>query len=178
MKNLDDLNVKIFADGADKDSMIKMYNKSIIKGLTTNPTLMKKAGVLNYEDFSKDILKIIKTKSLSLEVFSDELVEMKRQAIEISKWASNVYVKIPITNTAKESTLNIIEELSSNGVKVNVTAIMTIEQVKEPKKKKNRTGLLLLLIAGGGAGYAFSSGMLDSDDESNVELELPPGPPN
>lgn len=131
MRNLDSLNVKIFADGADKNGMIEMYNKPFIKGLTTNPTLMKKAGITDYESFAKDILKTVTDKPLSLEVFSDDLDEMKRQAIKIASWADNVYVKIPITNTKKESTCSLIKELSDNGVKLNITAIMTLEQVRD-----------------------------------------------
>lgn len=130
MNKIEKLNVKLFADGADKSSMLEMYSKSHIKGLTTNPTLMKKAGISDYEKFSKDILETITDKSLSLEVFSDELHEMKRQALEITKWAENVYVKIPISNTKNESTINLIKELSDNGVKLNITAIMTMNQVE------------------------------------------------
>ena len=131
MNSTQNLNDKIFADGADKEAMIDMYNKEYIKGLTTNPTLMKKAGITNYENFAKDILKTVKEKPLSLEVFSDEIKEMERQAMKISKWANNVYVKIPITNTKGEPTAELIKTLSYNGVKLNVTAIMTLEQVKE-----------------------------------------------
>jgi transaldolase len=129
MHILNSLKVKIFADGADKNGMIEMYNKSFIKGLTTNPTLMKRAGITNYESFAKDVLKTITDKPLSLEVFSDEFGEMKRQALKMATWGSNVYVKIPITNTKKESTCSLVKELSDNGVKLNITAIMTLEQV-------------------------------------------------
>ncbi len=131
MKNLDFLKVKIFADGADKQGMIEMYNKPFIKGLTTNPTLMKKAGITDYESFAKDMLSIISDKPISFEVFSDEMKEMKRQALKIAKWGANVYVKIPVTNTKKESTCSLIKELSDMGVKLNVTAIMTLEQVRD-----------------------------------------------
>jgi len=131
MGNIDSLKVKIFADGADKAGMIEMYTKPLIKGLTTNPTLMKKAGITDYEGFAKDILKVIIDKPLSLEVFSDDLDEMKRQAVKIAAWADNVYVKIPITNTKKESTCTIVKELSDSGVKLNITAIMTLEQVRD-----------------------------------------------
>lgn len=131
MINLDSLKVKIFADGADKNGMIEMYNKPFIKGLTTNPTLMKKAGITNYESFAKDILKTVTDKPLSFEVFSDDLVEMKRQALKIATWGNNVYVKIPITNTKKESTCSLIKELSDSGVKLNITAMMTLKQVRD-----------------------------------------------
>jgi len=131
MINLDSLKVKIFADGADKNGMIEMYNKPYIKGLTTNPTLMKKAGITDYESFAKDILKTVTDKPISFEVFSDDIAEMKRQALKIATWGDNVYVKIPITNTKKESTCALIKELSDSGVKLNVTAMMTLKQVRE-----------------------------------------------
>jgi transaldolase len=111
--------------------MLEMYDKPYIKGLTTNPTLMKKAGITNYRAFCKDILKIIKDKPLSFEVFSDDFNEMERQAMEISSWGDNVYVKIPITNTKQESSCELIKRLSGNGVKLNVTAIMTLSQVRD-----------------------------------------------
>jgi transaldolase len=130
MKNIESLNVKIFADGADKQGMIEMYNKSYIKGLTTNPTLMKKAGITDYEAFAKDILQTITDKPLSFEVFSDDMEEMKRQALKIAQWGENVYVKIPITNTKKISTIPLIRELSNSGVKINITAMMTLDQVR------------------------------------------------
>ncbi len=137
MKNIENLNVKIFADGADKASMLEMYNKPFIKGLTTNPTLMKKAGIKDYEAFSKDILQTINDKSLSLEVFSDEIDEMRRQALEIATWAENVYVKIPVSNSKNVSTTNLIKELSDNGVKLNITAILTNNQVEDVVKSLN-----------------------------------------
>lgn len=124
------MKIKIFADGADKNTMLEMYNDPLIKGLTTNPTLMKKAGVIDYKEFALDILSLIKDKSISFEVFSDEIEEMKKQALEIASWSTNVYVKIPITNTKGESTYKLIEFLGKNGVNVNVTAIMTLEQVE------------------------------------------------
>ena len=123
------MNVKLFADGADKKVMLEMYKNPLISGLTTNPTLMKKAGITNYKKFALDILSEIKDVSISFEVFSDDLEEMERQALEISSWVENVYVKIPITNTKGESTYQLIENLANQGVKVNVTAIMTYEQV-------------------------------------------------
>lgn len=131
MSNIDNLNVKIFADGADKAGMIEMYEKSFIKGLTTNPTLMKKAGVTDYRAFCKDILKTVTSKPLSFEVFSDDFVEMERQALEIASWGENVYVKLPISNTKGEPCYPLVEALVSRGVKVNVTAIMTIDQVRK-----------------------------------------------
>lgn len=125
-----ELKVKLFADGADKTDMLKMNSDSMIQGLTTNPTLMKKAGISDYESFCKDILQKVDTKPISFEVFSDDLNEMEVQARKISTWGPNVYVKIPITNTKREFTYKLIKSLSSEGVKLNITAIMTIEQVK------------------------------------------------
>lgn len=121
---------KIFADGANKDSMLSLYKNPAIAGFTTNPTLMRKAGVSDYRAFALDILRVIKDKPISFEVFSDEFHEMELQAREIASWGENVYVKIPITNTRSESSIPLIERLSRDGVKVNVTAILTAEQVK------------------------------------------------
>lgn len=125
------LKVKIFADGADKAGILKMTANPLIKGFTTNPTLMRKAGVVNYEAFAKDILSSISDKPISFEVFSDEFEEMHRQALQISSWAKNVYVKIPVTNTRGESAVPLIRRLAPTGVKMNVTAIFTHEQIKE-----------------------------------------------
>jgi len=129
--SLDTLKVKIFADGADAPEMLEMYSKPFIKGLTTNPTLMRKAGISNYRAFAHEILVQIRDKPLSLEVVSDEFAEMERQAFEISGWADNVYVKIPVTNTRGEASYALIRRLASRGVKLNVTAIMTLAQVGE-----------------------------------------------
>lgn len=124
------LNVKIFADGADKSTMLEMYAKSHIHGLTTNPTLMRKSGITDYKKFCLDILQSIKDKPLSFEVFSDDFKEMERQALEIASWGDNVYVKIPITNTKKETCYDLVNTLSHQGVKLNVTALMTLDQVQ------------------------------------------------
>ena len=129
-RTLKDLQVKIFADGADKKGMLELNANPLIQGLTTNPTLMRKAGLTDFEAFARDILQTITVKPLSLEVFSDEFPEMKRQALKIKGWGENVYVKIPITNTRGESALPLIKELANEGVKLNVTAILTLEQVK------------------------------------------------
>lgn len=128
---IEDLKVKIFADGADLQEMIGMSEKSFISGLTTNPTLMRKAGVLDYRKFARDVLTEIQSKPISFEVFSDDLTEMKNQALEIASWGENVYVKIPISNTLGLSTSDVVYELTTAGVKVNVTAIMTPSQVEE-----------------------------------------------
>ena len=124
------LNVKLFADGADKAGILEMNANPIISGFTTNPTLMRNAGVKDYKTFALDILSHISDKPISLEVFSDDFNIMEEQALEISSWAENVYVKIPITNTKAESSVELIDRLSANNVKINVTAIMTIDQVK------------------------------------------------
>ena len=131
IEELKKLQVKLFADGADLAGMLEMYSKPYIQGLTTNPTLMKKAGIINYEKFARDVLLRISDKPISFEVFSDDLNEMVIQARKISSWGSNVYVKIPITNTQGISTLPIIETLTQENIKINVTAIMTVDQVKE-----------------------------------------------
>jgi transaldolase len=128
-RTLKDLAVKIFADGADKKGMLELNANPLIQGLTTNPTLMRKAGLTDFEAFARDVLQTITVKPLSLEVFSDEFAEMKRQGLKINGWGKNVYVKIPITNTRNESSLPLIKELASEGVKLNVTAILTLEQV-------------------------------------------------
>lgn len=128
---IEDLKVKIFADGADLQEMIVMSEKSYISGLTTNPTLMRKAGVLDYRKFARDVLTEIQSKPISFEVFSDDLTEMKNQALEIASWGDNVYVKIPISNTLGLSTSDVVHELTTGGVKVNITAIMTSNQVEE-----------------------------------------------
>ena len=124
-------NIKIFADGANFDEMINLSNSSFIKGLTTNPSLMKKNKVKNYEEFAKKVLKKIKKKPISFEVFSDDLEGMKQQAEIINSWGKNVYVKIPITNTKNISTVDVIKYLSDKSIKLNITAIMTVDQVKK-----------------------------------------------
>ena len=125
-----DLPIKIFADGADRDGIAALYAKPYIKGLTTNPRLMRKVGILDYEKFAREVLQVVKEKPISFEVLSDEFSEMRRQALKIGKWQENVYVKIPITNTRGESALPLISELSKEAVKLNVTAILTREQVE------------------------------------------------
>jgi transaldolase len=129
--SIESLKIKLFADGADLAGMIEMAAKPYIAGLTTNPTLMRKAGVTNYEKFAKHVLREITEKPISFEVFSDDLNEMKIQGAKIASWGENVYVKIPITNTRRETTQTVVGYLTSIGVKVNVTALMTTEQVAE-----------------------------------------------
>jgi transaldolase len=128
--NAAELSVKIFADGADKKQIRNASANPLIKGFTTNPTLMRKSGVTNYEAFAKEVIEIIPDHSLSLEVFADDLPEMERQAREIAGWGRNVYVKVPITNTKGEATSPILERLSGDGIRLNVTALMTEAQVQ------------------------------------------------
>ena len=130
MQSLSKLRVKIFADGADKASMLALNGNRLIAGLTTNPTLMRKAGISDFEAFAREILETISVKPISLEVFADDFDEMRRQAIKIAGWGENVYVKIPITNTCCESSLPLIRDLSNEGVKLNITAILTLDQVR------------------------------------------------
>jgi transaldolase len=124
------LKVKIFADGADRAAILELYKNPFIQGFTTNPTLMRKAGVTEYEAFAHDILREVKNRPISFEVFSDEFAEMESQAMKLNSWGENVYVKIPVTNTRGESAAPLIARLASRGVKVNATAILTLEQVR------------------------------------------------
>ena len=122
--------IKLFADGADKQGILEMYNNPSIDGFTTNPTLMRKAGITDYVTFAKEILNEITDKPVSFEVFADEYKEMEQQALKISKWGENVYVKIPVMNTKMIPSYELIRHLSLKGVKINITAIMTLEQVR------------------------------------------------
>jgi transaldolase len=126
--------IKIFADGASVPSILAATKNPRIAGFTTNPTLMRKDGVSDYRAFAKEVLGYVKTQPISFEVFADEFAEMRRQALEIKTWGENVYVKIPITNTRRESAIPLVKELASSGVKLNVTAICTLEQVGETAK--------------------------------------------
>ena len=130
MNALDILKVKIYADGADRDGMREMYAKPYIQGFTTNPTLMKKAGITDYKAFAHEILQAIPDRPISFEVFADEFTDMERQALEIKTWGENVYVKIPVSNTRQEMAYDLIERLSGAGVHLNVTAMLTLEQVQ------------------------------------------------
>lgn len=131
MNDIAKFQVKIFADGADKAGMVEMAAKPYIQGLTTNPTLMRKAGITDYKAFAQDILKVITDKPISFEVFSDDFDEMEKQAVEIASWADNVYVKIPVTNTKREPAYSLVKRLSKKGIKLNVTAIMSLDQVRD-----------------------------------------------
>ena len=129
--NVSDLRVKLFADGADRAGMLEMYRKPWISGFTTNPTLMHKAGIKDYEAFARDILHAIPDRPISLEVFADEFDQMERQALKIAEWGENVYVKIPVTNTRREPAYHLICRLSRRGVKLNVTALLALDQVRD-----------------------------------------------
>ena len=131
MTRVDQLSVKIFADGADLAGMLELYRQPYIKGFTTNPTLMRTAGITDYRAFAREVLEAIPDRPISFEVFSDEFVEMERQAREIASWGGNVYVKIPVTNTRGESACDLIHRLSHSDVKVNVTALLPLSQVSE-----------------------------------------------
>lgn len=128
---IDGLRVKIYADGADRDAMLEMYEKPWIAGFTTNPTLMRKSGVSDYRVFATEILRRIPDRSISLEVFADDFDEMQRQAKEIASWGRNVLVKIPITNTRGESSVPLLARLARAGIPVNVTALLTLDQVRQ-----------------------------------------------
>ena len=130
VKGLSELEIAIFADGAEKAGMLEMYAKPYIQGFTTNPTLMRKAGVTDYESFARDILRVIPDRPISFEVFADEFTEMERQARSIATWGKNVAVKIPITNTRRESSIPLVRRLAHDGIPLNVTAIFTLDQVQ------------------------------------------------
>jgi transaldolase len=149
MTKINDLNIKLFADGADKKAMLEMYKNPYVQGFTTNPTLMKKAGISDYKAFALDILQAIPDRSLSFEVFADELDEMESQAHEIASWGQNVAVKIPVMNTKGQFTGPLLKKLSNNGIVLNVTAIFTLEQVKAVADCLNKdTAAIISVFAG------------------------------
>jgi transaldolase len=123
--------IKLFSDGADLKSMFAMNDNPLVSGMTTNPSLMKKAGIRDYRAFAKELLATVTKKPVSLEVFSDEISEMERQANEIGSWGKNVYVKIPVTNSKGQSTLDLVKKLTQRGVNLNITAILTLKQIEE-----------------------------------------------
>ena len=130
MTPLQKLRVKIFADGADIAGMLQLYANPLIQGMTTNPTLMNKSGIRDYEGFAKDVLRTVKDKPISFEVFSDDFAEMRRQALKIAAWQENVFVKIPVMNPAGAASYDLIRDLASAGVRLNITAILTVDQVR------------------------------------------------
>jgi transaldolase len=131
MKSIADLKLKLFADGADQADILRMYANPVIRGFTTNPTLMRKAGVTDYERFARDILAAVPDRPISFEVFSDDFAEMDRQARRIASWGSQVNVKIPVTNTRGQSSAPLIRSLAQSGIRLNVTALLTLKQVEE-----------------------------------------------
>jgi transaldolase len=149
MNKLKKLKIKIFADGADIKQMFMMNKKKFISGFTTNPSLMSQQKIYEYETYAKTILKKINKKSISFEVTSDLMSEMEKQAIEISSWSKNIYVKIPFLNSKGIKTLPLIKKLSSNGMKINVTALFTFKQVQEVLKVLNKNADLYLSIFAG-----------------------------
>ncbi len=149
MPAIEDLRVKIYADGANREEMLALAQNPLIKGFTTNPTLMRRAGITDYKGFATTILGDITDRPISFEVFSDSLEEMEAQAREIASWGENVYVKIPVTNTLGEPTTPVLQELASAGVKLNVTAIFTLEQVSEVcRAVGGRTAAVVSVFAG------------------------------
>jgi|TARA_B110000196_G_C21108492_1_gene646486 transaldolase len=149
MNKIKDLNIKIFADGADLTSIENLNLNKDVSGFTTNPSLMKKAGVTDYKKFCQDVLKITKEKPVSFEIFSDDLDEMYDQANEIASWGKSIFVKIPITNSKGEKTSGLIKKLLENNIKCNVTAILTIQQVKEIYEISNsETSVIISIFAG------------------------------
>jgi transaldolase len=143
VKTVDQLAVKIFADGADLAGMLEMYQKPFIRGFTTNPTLMNKAGIRDYREFAFKVVQAIPDRPISFEVFSDNFEEMELQARKIAGWGDNIYVKLPVTNTRREPSYDLIHKLSHSGVKVNVTALMTLPQVRD----------VALALSGGSPSY-------------------------
>ncbi len=137
MPSIKDLNIKIFADGAELKTIMEQYKNGVVKGFTTNPTLMRKGGVTDYESFAKEVLKHVPDMPISFEVFSDEFDEMERQAQKIASWGQNVNVKIPITNTKQQSSIPLVKKLSASGLSLNVTAILTVDQVRQVKEALN-----------------------------------------
>jgi transaldolase len=128
---ISEFRVKIFADGADKARIMELYANPLIKGFTTNPTLMHQVGITDYEGFARDLLASITDRPISLEVFSDDFTEMERQALKIGSWGENVFVKIPVTNTSGQKAAPLVRRLVAEGVKLNVTAILTMDQIDE-----------------------------------------------
>ena len=149
MSQIEKLKIKIFADGVNLNEINELNKKEFIKGFTTNPSLMKKAGISDYKKFAIEVLKIVEDKPISFEVFSDELFEMEQQAREISSWGKNAYVKIPITNSKGEKTFNLVKTLSKSSIKCNITAVLTLDQVKEIYEILNiNTASVISIFAG------------------------------
>ena len=146
------MNTKIFCDIAELNAIAKFNSKKLVKGFTTNPTLMRKAGAKNYKSYAKKILSICKNKPVSLEVFADEYSGIKKQALEINTWARNVFVKVPVVNSKGKFMGKIIKELNSNNVKLNITAVYNSKQTEKILKKINKKTEVIISIFAGRAG--------------------------
>ena len=174
---LEKLNIKIFADGADINQIKIFYDDPLIKGFTTNPTLMRNQGIDNYENFAKEILSIVKAKPISFEIFADDSDSIIKQARYISSWASNIYVKIPVTTTSGEFLGEAIKKLSNDGIKLNITAVFTIEQVKNIINNLNQNTPAVISIFSGRIADAgidpvkyFSKCIENKKENSNIEF--------
>jgi transaldolase len=143
------MEIKIFADGANLDDIKRLNNDPLISGMTTNPALIRKAGISNYEDFIKEVVSIVKYKPVSFEVIADDFDEMIYQAKKIAKYGNNIYVKIPVTDTKKNLTTEVLEKLSISGIKLNVTAIMTLDQVKSVCRTIGNTAPSIISVFAG-----------------------------
>lgn len=148
-KALSSFRTRLFADGADLQAIKALAEKPFISGFTTNPTLMRKAGVSDYEAFAKEALGIIGDRPISFEVFSDEPGEMERQARKIASWGRNIFVKIPVTNTRGESTRRLVKTLTLDGVQLNVTALLTVAQVREMREALSGGGAACISVFAG-----------------------------
>ena len=171
------MNTKIFCDIADLDSIKKFNKKKIVKGFTTNPTLMRKAGARNYQSYSKQILKACQSKPISLEVFADDFNSMIEQGIKISSWGRNVYVKVPVVNSKNEFTGKVIKELNNQNIKLNITAVYTAKQTEKILKKINKKTKVIISIFAGRAGDTgkdpvpeFSKSIKMAKKFKNVEI--------
>ena len=146
---MDNLKVKIYADGADIDSMLKEYDKGLVKGFTTNPSLMKKAGVKDYKEFGREVVSSISDMPISFEVFADDEETMIKEAREIATWSENIFVKIPVVNTKGEFNKNVITTLSKENIKLNITAVFTIEQVRDILESLEKDSSAIISIFAG-----------------------------
>lgn len=171
------MKIKIFADGADLKGMLKLHQKNEVQGFTTNPSLMKKAGIADYKSFAIEVLSNISEKPVSFEVFADGLGDMKKEALEIASWGENVYVKLPVTNTRGEFTGPVLTELAEKGVKLNVTAVFTMEQVKRVTAALNHTTPAVISIfagrisdTGANAGEIMKESVTYTADRENIEI--------
>ncbi len=171
------MTTKIFCDTADLITIKKFNKKKIVKGFTTNPSLMKKAGAKNYESYSKKILKVCSNKPVSLEVFADDYVNIKKQALKINTWGKNIYVKIPVTNSKGVFMGKIIKELNRENIKLNITAVYSSEQTKKILKSINKKTKIIISIFAGRAGDAgndpipeFVRSLNLAKNFSNVEI--------